>query len=89
MKKKIISILITVCIVFCAWLLEAGKAKEDGALVPGKVVTGGVRECQKVRRGETLLTLEDMKMEATVRADEECVIAEVIAQPGMEVDAKD
>ena len=40
-------------------------------------------------RGETLFTLEAMKMEAAVRAEGDCTVAEVLAQPGLQVDAKD
>ncbi len=68
---------------------EAGNAKQIGAPMPGKVVTVAVRTGQKVARGETLLTLEAMKMEAAVRAETDCVVAEVLAQPGLQVDAKD
>jgi pyruvate carboxylase len=68
---------------------EPGNAKQLGAPMPGKVVTVAVRPGQKVLRGETLLTLEAMKMEAALRAESDCSIAEVLAQPGMQVDAKD
>ena len=40
-------------------------------------------------RGDTLLTLEAMKMEAAVRAEREAEVAEVLVRPGQHVDAKD
>jgi pyruvate carboxylase len=48
------------------------------------VVTG-----TKVTRGDTLVTLEAMKMEAAVRAERDGEIAELLAKPGQHVEAKD
>jgi pyruvate carboxylase len=36
-----------------------------------------------------LLTLEAMKMETTVRAERDGVVAEILVKPGLQVDAKD
>ena len=36
-----------------------------------------------------LLTLEAMKMETTVRAERDGTIKEILARPGLQVDAKD
>ena len=44
---------------------------------------------QRVARGEVLVTLEAMKMETTVRAEQDGMIKEVLAKPGAQVDAKD
>jgi len=60
-----------------------------GAPMPGSVVTVAVRPGQKVSRGDLLVTLEAMKMEAAVRAEAEGEVTEVLAAPGMQVDAKD
>ena len=68
---------------------EAGNSKHVAAPMPGKVVTVAVRSGQKVSRGDALVTLEAMKMEAAVRTDTDGTVAEVLAQPGMQVDAKD
>ena len=57
--------------------------------MPGSVVTVAARVGQKVARGDLLVTLEAMKMEAAVRAEADGVVAEVLAHPGMQVDAKD
>jgi len=60
-----------------------------GAPMPGKVVTVAVKAGQSVTRGDTLVTLEAMKMEAAVRAERDGKIGDVLARPGMQVDAKD
>jgi len=36
-----------------------------------------------------LLTLEAMKMETTVRAEQDGVVKEILATPGLQVDVKD
>jgi len=68
---------------------DIGDPKQVGAPMPGKVVTVAVAAGQKVARGETLVTLEAMKMEALVRADQDGEIAEVLVRAGAMVDAKD
>jgi pyruvate carboxylase len=60
-----------------------------GAPMPGTVATVPVAVGQKVARGDVLVTLEAMKMEAAVRADRDGEVAEVVARPGQQVDAKD
>jgi pyruvate carboxylase len=42
-----------------------------------------------VARGDVLVTIEAMKMETSVRAERDGVVAEVVAKPGQAVDAKD
>ncbi|MCZ8130038.1 MAG: pyruvate carboxylase [Steroidobacteraceae bacterium] len=68
---------------------EAGNAAHVGAPMPGTVVTVAATPGAKVARGDALVTLEAMKMEAAVRAERDGVIAEVLAKPGQHVDAKD
>ena len=68
---------------------EAGNAKHVGAPMPGTIGTVAARAGQSVSRGDTLLTLEAMKMETTVRAEQDGAIKEVLAKPGLAVDAKD
>ena len=44
---------------------------------------------QQVARGDVIVTLEAMKMEAAVRAEVDGQVAEVLVQRGAQVDAKD
>jgi pyruvate carboxylase len=44
---------------------------------------------KKVARGEVLLTLEAMKMQASVHADIDGRVAEILTERGAQVDAKD
>ena len=66
-----------------------GDPNEVGAPMPGTVATVAVKAGQKVARGDTLLTLEAMKMEAAVCAERDAEVVEVLAGPGRAVDAKD
>jgi pyruvate carboxylase len=68
---------------------EAGNPKHVGAPMPGTIGTVPVRVGLKVTRGDTLLTLEAMKMETTVRAEQDGMVKEVLARPSLAVDAKD
>jgi pyruvate carboxylase len=68
---------------------DAGDPKHVGAPMPGKVITLAVKVGQRIARGETLVTLEAMKMEAAVRAEQDGVVAEILVQPGAQLDAKD
>jgi pyruvate carboxylase len=69
--------------------VEAGNPKHLGAPMPGTVATVTTAAGRKVTRGEVLVTLEAMKMETAVRAEADGEVAEVIAKPGAQVDAKD
>jgi pyruvate carboxylase len=69
--------------------IEPGNAKHVGAPMPGTVVSVPVKTGQKVSKGDVLLTLEAMKMETSVRADAEAEISELLAKPGLQVDAKE
>ena len=68
---------------------EAGNTKHVGAPMPGTIGTVPARVGQSLKRGDPLLTLEAMKMETTVRAEQDGAIKEVLAKPGQAVDAKD
>ena len=68
---------------------DNGDSSHVGAPMPGNVVTVSVKVGQKVYAGDTLVTLEAMKMEAAVRAEREGEVAEVVVRPGQHVDAKD
>jgi pyruvate carboxylase len=69
--------------------VEPGNASQVGAPMPGTIATVPVHVKQSLVRGDVLLTLEAMKMETTVRAERDGVIKELLARPGMQVDAKD
>jgi pyruvate carboxylase len=69
--------------------VEPGNPKHLGAPMPGTVATVTTKVGRKVTRGEVLITLEAMKMETAVRAEMDGEIAEVVAKPGAQVDAKD
>jgi pyruvate carboxylase len=68
---------------------EADHPNEVGAPMPGTIATVNVHTGQVVARGDVLVTIEAMKMETSVRAERDATIAEVVARPGMQVDAKD
>ncbi|RMF08536.1 MAG: pyruvate carboxylase [Alphaproteobacteria bacterium] len=68
---------------------EPGNPAHVGAPMPGLVASVAVKPGQKVERGDTLLTLEAMKMETAIRADHDGVVEEVLVQTGTQVDAKD
>ncbi len=66
----------------------AGGAASDGALLspmPGRVLSVEVREGDRVARGQKLLTLEAMKMEHSLTAPFEGVVAELAAVEGAQV----
>ena len=69
--------------------VEAGNAKHVGAPMPGTIATVKAMVGQKIAKGDLLLTMEAMKMETSVRAEADGTVAEVLAKPGMQVDAKD
>jgi pyruvate carboxylase len=69
--------------------VEAGNPKHVGAPMPGTVATVKAIVGQKIAKGDLLLTMEAMKMETSVRADVDGTVAEVLAKPGLQVDAKD
>jgi pyruvate carboxylase len=70
-------------------MIDHGNPKHVGAPMPGTVVSVPVKKGQKVSKGDVLLTLEAMKMETSVRADVDAEIGELLAKPGLQVDAKE
>ncbi|WDZ52857.1 pyruvate carboxylase [Acinetobacter vivianii] len=60
-----------------------------GASMPGMISTMPVKTGQSVLKGETLFTIEAMKMELAIKADSDCVIQEILVSPGMQVKSKD
>jgi 3-methylcrotonyl-CoA carboxylase alpha subunit len=78
-----------------AWLLEpwradgshAGTASTGAILspMPGKIIAVEVAQGDTVIAGQKLLTLEAMKMEHTLTAPFDGVVAELNAEPGAQV----
>ena len=68
---------------------EAGNPNHIGAPMPGAVATVAVREGQKVKQGDILLTVEAMKMETGLYAEREGTVKAIHVQPGGQIDAKD
>ncbi|MFQ5627077.1 MAG: biotin/lipoyl-containing protein, partial [Methyloligellaceae bacterium] len=50
--------------------------------MPGLMVAIHVKQGQQVKAGEALCVVEAMKMENILRAERDCVVAEILAQPG-------
>ncbi|WP_018151029.1 pyruvate carboxylase [Leeia oryzae] len=68
---------------------ETGNAAHIGAPMPGMVVTVSVQPGQKVAQGDPLVSIEAMKMETAIRAEQGGTIKEVLAKPGQSVNAHD
>ena len=60
-----------------------------GAPMPGLIVGVAVRPGQKVERGDSLFTIEAMKMESAVYADTSGVVEEIVAGAGHRVETHD
>ena len=50
--------------------------------MPGLIVTIHVTQGQQVKAGEALCVVEAMKMENILRAERDCTVAELLAEPG-------
>ncbi len=59
------------------------------APMPGSVSSIAVRQGQRVKAGDVLLTLEAMKMETAIHAPRDGVVSDLPVSPGMQVEAKD
>jgi 3-methylcrotonyl-CoA carboxylase alpha subunit len=68
---------------------HAGEGEVEGgrltAPMPGKVVSFGVKAGDKVSKGQVLAVMEAMKMEHTIVAPAEGVVAELLYAPGDQV----
>jgi propionyl-CoA carboxylase alpha chain len=53
--------------------------------MPGLLTEVAVKAGQEVRAGETLVVIEAMKMQNTIKAENDCVVAELLANPGESV----
>jgi pyruvate carboxylase len=68
---------------------EEGNPGHVPAPMPGMVVSVAVQPGQKVERGDTLLSIEAMKMETAIHAERDGTVETVHASVGMRVDAHD
>ncbi len=50
--------------------------------MPGLLVEVAVQPGQQVRAGENLVVIEAMKMQNILKAEDDCVVAELLARPG-------
>ena len=68
---------------------EDGNPAHLPAPMPGMVATVAVREGQKIKSGDLLMTIEAMKMETAINADRNGTIARLHVSAGAQIDAKD
>jgi pyruvate carboxylase len=68
---------------------EPGNSKHVAAPMPGSVVGVAVAVGEEVAAGQKLLTLEAMKMESTLYAEQAGRVAEVLVRPGTQVESGD
>src|SRR5205085_11742606 len=70
-------------------LAHAGEGAHEGgrltAPMPGKVVSFSVKAGDKVAKGQALVVMEAMKMEHTIAAPADGVVAELLYAPGDQV----
>lgn len=59
------------------------------ASMPGMVVTVAVQEGDSVKKGQKLLSLEAMKMETTLQAENSAKVQQVLVAPGSQVETGD
>jgi pyruvate carboxylase len=77
-----------------AQVRKRSKAEEDNPLhvaapMPGLVVSVVVSEGEVVAKGQKLCTMEAMKLESTIYADQAGRVADVLVKPGTQVDGGD
>ena len=68
---------------------DSANPNHIGAPMPGVISTISVEAGQEVQRGDTLLTMEAMKMETAITAERDATIKRVLAKIGAQFDAKD
>ena len=68
---------------------QDGNPDQVGAPMPGVIGSVGAREGQHVNRGDTLMTLEAMKMELAIKAERDGTVGAIHVKPGTQVSAKD
>ncbi|ATU44978.1 pyruvate carboxylase [Acinetobacter junii] len=64
---------------------DPSNPNQIGASMPGMISSIPVKAGQSVTKGETLFTIEAMKMELAIKADKDCVVQEVLMTSGKPV----
>jgi pyruvate carboxylase len=64
-------------------------AKQVGAPIPGVITGLHATVGGKVGKGDRLITLEAMKMQTTIYAPEDGIVAEILVKVGDSVESKD
>jgi len=68
---------------------DAGDPLQIGAPMPGLIVAVTIQPGDKVVRGQKMVTMEAMKMETTLYAEQDGRVAELHAQIGLQVETGD
>ncbi len=68
---------------------EPGNPKHVGAAMPGMVVTVAVQVGDQVVKGQKLLSLEAMKMETTLYAEQDGKVGQILVHAGSQVETGD
>lgn len=68
---------------------DPNDVSQVGAGMPGMVVTVTIQAGDQVKKGQKLLSMEAMKMETTINAEQDGTIAEVLVKPGSQVETGD
>jgi pyruvate carboxylase len=66
---------------------DVGNPRDIGAPMPGLIVTVAVKPGDAVKKGDKILSLEAMKMETTVYAEQDGTLSDVLVSPGSPVEA--
>ncbi|MCY4302701.1 MAG: pyruvate carboxylase [Aestuariivita sp.] len=69
--------------------VENDNTNHVGAPMPGVIATVAVQANMEVKKGDLLMTIEAMKMETGIHAENNAVVKSVYVQPGSQIDAKD
>ncbi|MEM7314752.1 MAG: pyruvate carboxylase subunit B, partial [Planctomycetota bacterium] len=68
---------------------DSSDPKQVGASMPGMVVNVTIAAGDSIAKGQSLLTLEAMKMETTITAEKSGKVAQVLVKKGSQVDTGD
>jgi pyruvate carboxylase len=63
--------------------------KQVAARLPGMIVSVAIKEGESIKKGQTLLTIEAMKMQTTLQADRDGKVTKLLAKSGQQVEPGD